>query len=200
VADDATWCGQCYTPLIEESPAPEPARATGAAGGSEMPAGATGGAEPFWPCPACDNRNPIAADVCTACGTPFSRLFRDDEAERPSVEPRDALAWSLVFPGLGHRMLGRPLDGLARGVLFGVAFLFAVLTGLGARNGLLFGVFVLFLVVGLGVYVMTAYEAYRMAQGGDVLVGSRTLLWALVLVIFLAVALLAVSAVSSTRQ
>jgi hypothetical protein len=197
VADDATWCGQCYSPLTEEARAPEPARAVGAAGGSETPVAAT---EPFWPCPACDNPNPIAADACTVCGTPFSRLFRDDEAERPSVEPRDALAWSLVFPGLGHRKLGRPLDGLARGVLFGVAFLFAVLTGLGAKNGLLFGVFLLFLVVGLCVYAMTAYEAYRMAQGGDVLVGSRTLLWALVLVIFLAVALLAVSAVSSTRQ
>jgi ribosomal protein L40E len=200
VADDATWCGQCYSPLTEEARAPEPAHAVGTVGGSETPTAASEGGEPFWPCPTCRSRNPIAADVCTVCGTPFSQLFREDEAERPSVEPRDALAWSLVFPGLGHRKLGRPLDGLARGVLFGVAFLFAILTGLGANNPLLFAVFVLFLVVGLGVYALSAYEAYRMAQGGAVLVGSRVLLWALVLVIFLAVALLAVSAVSSTRQ
>jgi ribosomal protein L40E len=200
VADDATWCGQCYSPLTEEAPAPEPAQAVDTTVGAPTPVPPTERGEPFWPCPVCDNRNPIAADACAVCGTPFARLFRDDEAERPSVEPKEALVWSLVFPGLGHRRLGRGLDGLARGVLFGVAFLLAVLTGLGAKNGLLFGVFALFLVVGLGVYALSAYEAYRLAQGGDVLVGSRVLLWALVFVIFLAVALLAVSAVSSTRQ
>jgi hypothetical protein len=200
VAEDATWCGQCYSPLTEEIRAPEPAHVVGSAPAAQAPSTAPSRPEPFWPCPACDNHNPIAADACSVCGTPFARLFREDEAERPSVEPMDALRWSLVFPGLGHRKLGRGLDGLARGVLFGVAVLLAVLTGFGPSNGLLFGVFALFLVVGLGVYALSAFEAYRMAQGGDVLVGSRLLLWALVLVIFLAVALLAVSAVSSTRQ
>jgi hypothetical protein len=199
VTADATWCGQCYSPLTQAREA-EPARARGTLPGAQAQGTPTPRGEPFWPCPACDNHNPIAADACTVCGTPFARLFRDEEEERPSVEPREALVRSLVFPGLGHRKLGRGLDGLARGVLFGVAFLMALLTGLGAKGGVLVVVFGLFLVVALGVYVLSAYEAYHMARGGDVLVGSRVLLWALVLVIFLAVALLAVSAVSTTKQ
>jgi ribosomal protein L40E len=199
VAEDATWCGQCFAPLTDAASAPVPAPAPAIGVIPQQPPPEPRG-DPFWPCPVCDNRNPIAADACAVCGTPFARLFRDEESERPTVEPRDALVWSLVFPGLGHRKLGRALDGLARGVLFGVAFLMAVLSGLGAKHGALFGVFALFLIVALAVYVLSAYEAYRIAQGGDVLVGSRALLWTLVLIIFLAVALLAVSAVSSTRR
>jgi hypothetical protein len=197
VADDAAWCGQCFTRLTKDDRAADPPAPAVAA---QAPGEPDERAEPFWPCPACGNRNPISVDLCAVCGTPFSQLFRDDEAQRPSVEPKDAVVASLVFPGLGHRKLGRGLDGLARGVLFSVAFLLALLTGFGARNVLVLLVCVVFLVVALGVYALSAYEAYRMAQGGDVLVGSRVLLWTLVLVIFLAVALLALSAVSSTRQ
>ncbi len=193
---DATWCGQCYTRLTEER-SPRPAVSQGA---PATPPESSQRRDPFWPCPACDHHNAIEADTCAVCGTPFAQLFRDDTVELRPVEPRDALVWSLVFPGLGHRKLGRGLDGLARGVLFAVALVFAVLTGLGASNGLVFAVFALFLIVGIAVYGLTAYEAYRLAQGGDLLVGSRVLLWALVVVIFFAVALLAASAVSSTRQ
>jgi hypothetical protein len=60
--------------------------------------------------------------------------------------------------------------------------------------------FLLLLVTGLAVYVLSAVEANRLAQGGDVLVPSRTLMWVLVGVIFLTIIILALAVVSATRR
>ena len=202
VADDAAWCGQCYTDLREPElrqtapvgaeaglPAPPQARVDGAEG----PA-------PWWPCRACGGRNPIELDACSTCGTPFAQLMREESA-RPDVAPRDAVAWSLVFPGLGHRLVGRPFDGLARGVLFVVSFVMALLVGFGGvRSGVSFGVFALFLLTALVVYAGTAYEAHRLASGGELLLSSRTLLWVLVGVIMLSVGMLAFAVTTAVRR
>jgi hypothetical protein len=50
------------------------------------------------------------------------------------------------------------------------------------------------------VYVLSAVEAVRLAKGGELIVASRVLLWLLVLVIFLAVAMLAAAVVTATRR
>lgn len=151
----------------------------------------------WWPCPVCGARNPIELDACARCGTPFAALMRE-APEAHAVEPKEALAWSLIFPGLGHRAAGRPLDGLARGVLFGMSFAMALLMGLaGVRSGPTFAIFALFLVTALVVYAGSAFEAYRIAQGEDVLIGSRALLWVLVGLILLSVVMLALAVVSA---
>jgi TM2 domain-containing membrane protein YozV len=122
------------------------------------------------------------------CGTPFGRLF-EEPAPRSKVPPRAATAWSLLFPGLGHLRAGRPLDALARFVLFGWIFgTLALLlasrigrTGLGPTTDLV-------LVYGLGsvfLYAESAVDAGRAAAGEPPIVPSRVLVWgsvALVLV------------------
>lgn len=209
VAADATWCGQCYADLRAVEAA-SPARGTeatgtGAATGSGMAAadppstGEAGRPDPGWPCAVCGARNPLDLDTCATCGTPFAALMRDEPAA-PEVDPKDALTWSLVFPGLGHRVVGRPLDGLARGVLFAVSFAMALLVGLtGVRSGPAFLVFALFLITAIVVYAGSALEAHRVARGAGLVVSSRALLWVLVAVIMLSVVMLALAAVSATR-
>jgi hypothetical protein len=198
VTVDATWCGQCFASLVGPEAAPVPEHAATPAVG-EAPARA-GERAAFWPCPVCGGHNPIDADPCVTCGTPFAAAMRS-EPDRPVVEPKDAVAWSLLYPGLGHRKVGRATDGLARGVLFGLSFGMAVLIGLGGvRSGPAFGVFLLLLLSGLSVYVLSAIESYRLATGGDVLVPSRMLMWLLVGVIFLTVMLLAIAVVTATRR
>ena len=219
VTSDAAWCGQCFADLRAPEPELPPDLRAEAGSGATAPispangvaAGPDGDAvsgasrtagerrAPFWPCPVCGGENPIDAEACITCGTPFAALMRDEQ-ERPHVEPKDALAWSLMFPGLGHRKLGLPLDGLARGVLFAVAFAMALLVGFaGVRSGPTFGVFALFLLTGLGVYAMSAFEAFRLAQGGTPLVSSRVLLWVLVVVILASVVMLALAVASAAK-
>jgi hypothetical protein len=203
VSADATWCGQCFASLVEPDPDAEHVPEVAATSATPGAVGASPGddrREAFWPCPTCEGRNPIDADTCLMCGTPFAALMRS-EPERPRVDAKDAVAWSLLFPGLGHRKLGRATDGLARGVLFVLSFGMAVMVGsAGVRSGPAFGMFLLLLVTGLAVYVLSAVEANRLAQGGDVLVPSRTLMWVLVGVIFLTIIILALAVVSATRR
>ena len=140
------------SPFVHPSPYRPPRADT-----SPTPAGAPPAtAAPTWPCPACGNANAIELDACAVCGTSFAALMRQGE-ERPKVEPKTALAWSLIFPGLGHRKVGRGMDGLARGVLFAMLFVMALLTGLSAGgSGVLFGLFALFLGLAVVVYAGTA--------------------------------------------
>lgn len=195
VAADATWCGQCYASLVEpplrDEPAPAPSQGDATAGGDRTAA--------YWPCAVCGGRNPIEAETCVTCGTPFAQVMRDAASER-AVDPKDAVTASLLFPGLGHRKVGRGMDGLARGILFALSFGMAMLVGIsGTGSSALFVVFVLFLVTALGVYGFSAYEASRLAKGGDLLVSSRVLLWVLVGLVMLSTLLLAMAVLSANR-
>ena len=198
LAADAAWCGQCYAPVVEPEPEPEPEPvpppAPAAAGAGEaLPT-------PFWPCTVCGGRNPIEADVCQTCGTPFATLMRD-EPQRAEIAPRDAVIRSLLFPGLGHRALGYPMDGLARGALFAVSLAMALLTGLaGAQSGVGTLVFWLFLVTAIGVYVWSALEVQQIARGAQPALSARLLMWVVVGEVFLAIAVLAISVVSASRR
>jgi len=156
--------------------------------------------EPFWPCSVCGAENPIALDLCSVCGTPFAQVMRT-AADTPQVDPRDAVIRSLIYPGLGHRALGRPVDGLARGVLFAVAFGLGILLAIAAAgSAALVGAFVLFLAAGIGVYVMSAVEAHRLASGGGLLVPTHILMWVVVGVVVVGITLLVVGAVSTTHR
>lgn len=198
VSADADWCWRCFSslrtelePAANESPAePRTTRAPAAAPTRD----------PFWPCSVCGAENPIDLDVCAVCGTPFAEVMRTD-VDRPTIDPRDAVIRSLIFPGLGHRAVGRPVDGLARGVLFAVTFGLGVLLALAAAgSGALVGAFVLFILAGIGVYAMSAVEAHRLASGGSLLVPTNVLMWTIVGVVFVGVSLLVLGAVTATHR
>lgn len=174
---------------------PKAAPDTGATAAPQAGVGAptrTSDREPTWPCPLCDNRNPIATNSCVVCGTPFARLFEEPE-RHPQIHPKTAALWSLLLPGLGQWKCGRPLDGIARMVVFLVPFGTLVLLvvsmlgrgGLGSTTWL----FSLFLVACLVAWSTSAVDAYRAASGDDPLIGPRKLLWGLVGFILVAVGL-----------
>lgn len=194
VTADAAWCGLCYVslerPKERERPTPPP------------PIRAEGERRvATWPCVVCGHHNPIDADACTDCGTPFATTMRHEESPAERSTPRDALAWSLVYPGLGHRKAGAPLDGLARGVLFTMTFGMALLIGLGGvRTGPVFLLFLLYLLLALAVYGGSAFEAVRVAQGGGLLVPSRPLMWATVGLMLFSVISLAVAVGTATGR
>jgi hypothetical protein len=192
VTADAEWCGQCFTSLRR----PEPQLA-GATPGPVVTAPRNGSQEgrraATWPCPTCGSANPIEADVCQVCGTAFAQLLRQHDP-RPEISPRDAFLWSLTFPGVGHAKLGRAGDGIARGTLFVLTFgLTLVIVLSGVPSGPVFGVVALLLVSALAMYLGSAAEAYRIAEGGAPFVSARALLWATVALIMVSVALLALS-------
>ena len=180
VSYDAEWCGQCFMTLrpapAELEPDPE-AREEPAAPRASAP---TREGEPSWMCPTCETANPLSADRCAVCGTPFAQLFAEPKP-RVEIRPSRAMAWSLVLPGLGHWKADRTFDGVARMVLFGWTFGTVVVIG-GARSGEgglgpvtpLFG---LFLLACLALYVTSAIDAWRIAAGEEPLVSSRLLLW-----------------------
>lgn len=200
VSADAQWCGQCFASLRE--PAGEPAAAIESPPANEA-SGTTAGAPrtvPTWPCPTCGAENAIELDACAVCGTPFAALMRQDDLP-PEVAPKDALAWSLIFPGLGHLKTGHGADGLARGVLFLLLFAMALVTGLsGSSTGSVLGLFAVFMTLALAVYGGSAYEAYRLASGGEPLVTARTLLWVTVGVILVSIVLLAVTVMTAASR
>jgi hypothetical protein len=196
VSADAEWCGQCFSSLRAATPEPEPASApvlARPAGEGEAPAGAKAA---MWPCPTCGSLNPIELDVCSVCGTSFAQLLRKDEPAS-TVSPRDAFLWSLTFPGVGHAKAGRAPDGIARGTLFVLTFgLTLVIVLSGVSSPPVFAVVALLLVSAITIYLGSAAEAYRIADGGSTFVSARALLWATVALIMIAVSLLALSVVT----
>jgi hypothetical protein len=196
VSEDAEWCGQCFTSLRATPLQPAPADPTPTS--VAEPGKAVG--EATWPCPACGEANPIALDACRVCGTPFAQLFREPAA-RTTISPRDAFLWSLTFPGVGHAKAGRTGDGIARGTLFVLTFgLTLVIAFSGASTGPLTAVVVLLLVSSLTVYLGSAFEAYRIADGRGPLVSARALLWATVAVVMVSIGLLTASVFSVSAR
>ena len=195
VSPDADWCGQCFTalrPNAEGAPGPdraahtEPVAAAPGLGTVEEDSPDGPRALATWSCPTCEQRNPIDRDACEVCGTAFATLFRQDERP-PEVDPQTALLRSLLFPGLGHRALGRGLDGVARGVLFLWTFGTTILILLSGPTGPVVGLLSMYGLLALVIYLVTALEAYRMAQGGGPIVSSRVLLWGAVSLVLVSV-------------
>lgn len=216
VGPGAEWCGQCFArlepartpgggrdPRGPDAPAAEPGPPADGAGSAPAGPGVSVAGEgrapgpPAWPCPICGNRNPLPADVCEACGTPFARLF--EERRGPAVSPRDAVVRSLLLPGAGHAAAGRAGEGILRGVLFawtvGMAALF-VAAGRGA-TAVVAG---LYGAAALAVYVLSALEARRLAEGDEPLVPTRALLWASVALIAASGLLVALTIVAAAGR
>jgi ribosomal protein L40E len=197
---DAEWCGQCFSPLERagsrtEAAGPATSAPAGTAG-SKAIRGPSGGAIEVeggtlaWTCPVCENRNPIEANECSTCGTPFGRLLAEPKTV-PVVEPQAAAVWSMLWPGLGHWKLGRRTDAVARFAMFAWAFgalLILVVSRFGKGGlGPTFPLFVLFLGASLMIYVVSAMDAYRLAAGDAPVMSSRALLWTSAGLVFLSV-------------
>lgn len=197
----------CFAP-VDRQEDPEPAHP-----GSEIPdmdagptlagrATATGSPAktPMWPCTVCDGRNPIELDVCATCGTPFAALMRQERARR-GFDRRDAFRRSLLFPGLGHRMVGRELDGFARGVLFTMLSIATLMLAFsGVASGSVRTLFLLYASATITVYLVAAIEAARLADGGDLIVSSRVLLWITVAILLVSVVLVSFVIGTATRR
>ncbi|MFL5789907.1 MAG: double zinc ribbon domain-containing protein [Actinomycetota bacterium] len=208
VSDDAEWCGQCFTSLREPPPQPPetvPAVvetapvANGAAAAAtarperEEPIGA------FWPCPVCGTRNPIVLEACEVCGTPFAAVMRGET--RREVDPDKAFRRSLLYPGLGHAMLGYSLDGFARGAVFTLAVLVVIFMPVSVpTTALTILSIVLSLAAAGGVYALSAVETKRLIQRRGLLVESRFLLWGAVGLMMVTVGAIALSVASETRR
>jgi hypothetical protein len=203
---DAEWCGQCLTVLAEPARpvpvGPTEVRRPGPSGNGAGPDGVTPGTPapaavaptefrhpietdrasaegPSWTCPACGEGNPLALDECTVCGTSFKSLFRG--GERPvDLDPRSATTSSLLLPGLGHIRLGRVAEGVARLVLFAWAVATAAMVVLSAPAeglGPLGVLAAMFLAAALAVYVLSAVDARRGAEGAEPVLSTRALLY-----------------------
>lgn len=217
VSPDAEWCGQCYAPLREprsersdeaveagdevaegedrsRSPSEPPEQGPGAPpvpGPQLRPPSAEGEpAEAVWTCPVCGSENPLSAEACGRCGTPFTSLLREDE--QPAIDAERARRLSYLFPGLGHIRAGSSAEGLARVVSFAwlVGALVAVVV---ARRGQSLGPgWVLVAAYGAaaaGLYLVTPIDAERAVEGRAPIISSRALLMGLVLLIVLTLAL-----------
>ena len=140
-------------------------------------------------------------DFCATCGASFASLMRQETA-RVRVDPRAAFRRSLMFPGLGHRMIpGREVDGFARGVLFAMLLIATLMLGLsGVHAGAVQFLFLVYLTASVLVYVLTAFEASRLAEGGEPLVSSRALLWATVGILIMSIVVVALVIGTAARR
>jgi hypothetical protein len=214
--EGATWCGMCFEPVApdrvtEPEPEPEHEPDTGAdadAGSAPSPRAAVAESStsdaptlPMWPCPVCDARNPMELDYCATCGASFASLMRQ-ETVRVRVDPGAAFRRSLMFPGLGHRMIpGREVDGFARGVLFAMLLIATLMLGFsGVHAGAVQFLFLIYLTASVLVYVVTAFEASRLAEGGEPLVSSRALLWATVGILIMTIVVVALVIGTAARR
>lgn len=208
--EGAAWCGMCFEPVAPEraaEPEPESEPEPEAEPGTATAPAATTVAEPdaptvpMWPCPVCDARNPMELDFCATCGASFASLMRQETA-RVRVDPRAAFRRSLMFPGLGHRMIpGREVDGFARGVLFAMLLIATLMLGLsGVHAGAVQFLFLVYLTASVLVYVLTAFEASRLAEGGEPLVSSRALLWTTVGILIMSIIVVAVVIGTAARR
>jgi hypothetical protein len=153
-----------------------------------------------WTCPTCGTDNVLEASICRACGTPFGALFREPEARR-ATSPQRAVALSLLLPGLGHAVAGRVAEGLARGVVFGYALATGI-TVVVARSGLGLGPFLPLMLFGFAaagfLYVVTAVDAGRVAQGIAPVLTTRMLLYGAATLMLVTISVLVISGIRAS--
>lgn len=206
VGRDVEWCGQCFLrldqppeargqmddePAVTSNRAPEPDPDPTS---RDRPIKVEEG-RAMWACPTCGTENGLDQDVCTTCGFQFARLFEDPQPA-PRVSAGRAAALSLVLPGLGHLVAGRIAEGLARLVVFAYALGTALLVLLGRETpiaGPLVPLGWLSMGAAAGLYVVTAVDAGRAAEGSDPLLRNRALLYGAIGLMLLTVVVLVVS-------
>jgi hypothetical protein len=145
-----------------------------------------------WVCPACEGVNAIDELACRVCGNPILDLFRLPGP--PAAPRRAAVALGLsAVPGLGCWYAGSVGQGLARLLLAGT-WLVVLVAVWGRPEPAMLLVKVPFVLALVGLWVVSAVDARRLAGGGRPLLGQRVLaVAAAALSVVLAVGLLVVT-------
>jgi hypothetical protein len=125
----------------------------------------------WWTCRSCETENPLEQEACSACGTPFRETLVDSGVERPTRDPGTTTLFSLFFPGAGHAYLGMWGQAVARGVISLWVIFTALMGAVQARGGTLIAI--VFGLASLGMWAVTAHDAYREASGTPNLVILR---------------------------
>jgi hypothetical protein len=201
----AEWCGQCLDRFADRGAASdavatprrdradEPSRPTSAHRGvvSVTDAGIS------WTCRLCETPNRLDAPRCRACGAPFAASLREPSPSRRARDPGAAALASLLWPGVGHALIGLWGHAIARAVttlwVAAATLTFAVQQGFGAPATLVFAA------VATALWAVTAHDAYREASGntGAVLLTPRLFAFAVLALMALSVATVFASALGA---
>jgi len=210
-AAGSPWCNQCFAalgaPQSEPAPAaveppPPPIQAVTTAGAepssltidqatelAEEP-----GDQPNWQCQVCHELNPLASDVCSVCQTPIFISFGAEREAEPALSPSEALSQAFV-PGLAHIRLGQGLIGFTIALLVWVLIGFALIIAF--AGGAAVPVMLVF-VVAIGIVLVSAHDAQRLAQRQDdaVILKPRILTFVALGAIALVVAIIWIQGIS----
>jgi hypothetical protein len=188
----AEWCGQCLEPRAKQrSEPPDPpaaiARPQAVSGENRLTQTQTVAAgamtveegEVMWRCAICDTENPLASEVCEACGSSFGMTMQQDVIERPQRDPNKVALYSLFCPGAGHAYLGEWGQAIARFVLSAWVIGVALLAALQGHTGLSFVTAAVFGLIALALWMVAAHDAYReaMHQQGAVILKGRMIVY-----------------------
>jgi hypothetical protein len=173
----AAWCGQCLRRFEAARPAPPAAPPEEApAPPAERGPFRVEGDSVTWACAVCGTRNRLQSSLCSVCGASLAATLRPAPDRSPRA-PGLAALLSVVLPGAGHAYIGDWGQAAARATtciwVACVALLFALEQGMLAPWPLLFEA------SALGLWVVSAHDAYREAGGERhaVIMSARTITW-----------------------
>jgi ribosomal protein L40E len=126
-----------------------------------------------WACPACEAVNPLDDLVCRVCGKPMLDLLHTSEPVEPVRRPGVAVGLSVV-PGLGCWYAGSLGQGLTRLLLWFVWLVVAAVAWPRPGAAMLL-VKVVFALSVVGLWAVSAVDAWRLAKGRRPVVDQRAL-------------------------
>jgi hypothetical protein len=150
-----------------------------------------------WRCRLCETTNPLEASICSACGAPLAQSLRPAPPTGPRGDPGTAALLSLFLPGAGHAYVGSWGQAAARAVT--ALWVAAVAVAASVSQGLASPLAVLYFLASLGLWVLSAHDAYREAgrEEASVLLRGRAFVWAVVGLLLLSIVMLFSSALTS---
>jgi hypothetical protein len=132
-----------------------------------------------WRCRRCEAWSPLLSSTCTTCGGPREGFGEDPPTTAARVPDVSVLlAVSVVLPGVGHLLAGRPGTGVAR-LLLWLLWLGPGLPAVLGAQGAVAALPGLVLLAGAAVlWATTLVDVQRLAGGdGREVLTSRRLLW-----------------------
>ena len=132
-----------------------------------------------WDCKRCGSSNDLEQMICSTCGAPFADTVKDETGpQRPARDPAKAALLSLLLPGAGHAYVGVWGQAIARAIISSWVVLVALFAAL-AKGPASVGIVVSFGLASLGLWAVSAYDAYQEAsqQPGAAILRGRHFLY-----------------------